>query len=64
MSVGSEGLKRSDYRDPLLVLIAREDRTCTGCAHVGCVLGVLYCSRHSGRYGRRCSDYREVVHGR
>jgi hypothetical protein len=52
------------YRDPLEVLIAKESRTCKGCAHEVCAefrIGgqkrvYKSCSK-SRKHGRRCRQY-------
>jgi hypothetical protein len=54
--------RRSEYRDPLLILLERESRTCRGCVHKTRIWGVNFCElpeRHGSKADRRCNKYQE-----
>ncbi|MFC6520117.1 hypothetical protein ACFQAT_10385 [Undibacterium arcticum] len=51
-------MRRGDYRDPLVILIERESRTCKGCAFAKVAWDRQFCSK--GRsFGKRCKNYVE-----
>lgn len=55
-------LPAHQYRDPLLVVIAEESRTCKGCVHKEMILGVTFCNKKPETPGhklKRCKFYRE-----
>ncbi len=52
-------LPKRQYRDPLEVLIRKEEKSCKGCAHLELVLGKGYCAKKEKAAVRRCSDYKE-----
>ena len=55
-------MRRGDFRDPLLVLIERENGTCKGCANTLIVFDKKICAKSiTGKYGRRCSAYAEAA---
>lgn len=52
------------FRNPLDILIAKEARSCKGCAHKTSLWGVAYCLRNPQKSGdklRRCKKYQEVT---
>lgn len=57
-------LPSRDYRDPLTVLIERENGTCKGCAHVETVRvfgeDALICHKHR-KPVKRCKHYEETT---
>lgn len=55
-------LFKTDFRDPLQVLMAREASTCKGCAHIDVTLGRQFCTK--GRdMKRKCKSYVErIIH--
>ena len=54
-------MRRGDYgRDPLTILIERENGTCKGCRHELIVFDRKVCAKSiTGKYGRRCGAYAE-----
>lgn len=55
----SDVLERGMYRDPLLVLLAEEDKTCAGCKYQREALDTEYCGLGK-RYGWKCKSYDEI----
>ena len=55
-------MRRGDYRDPLQILIERENQTCKGCRHIGWVeIGekrVTVCNIRNKFDNRKCTAYR------
>ena len=56
-------MRRGDYRDPLQILIERENSTCKGCKHIGWVeIGekrVTICNIRSHFNNRKCTAYKD-----
>lgn len=57
-----------EYRDPLEVLIRKEEKTCKGCCHESTYSGfgttITVCMKPDNvgrrrKHGTRCKDYRE-----
>lgn len=53
-------LRKGQYRDPLEVLIEKEERTCKGCVHKREVWGSGYCAKKDKAAARHCKDYKEA----
>jgi hypothetical protein len=52
-------LTKGQYRDPLEILIRKEEKSCKGCAHVTEVLGKDYCAKKDKAAVKRCRDYKD-----
>ena len=52
--------RRSDTRDPLVILLEREARTCKGCIHHDFVWQQPWCLKQQKPAKCKCSRYREV----
>lgn len=56
-------MRQGDYgRDPLIILMERENGTCKGCRHELIVFDRKVCAKSiTGKHGRRCSAYQETT---
>lgn len=55
-------LPASHYRDPQLIVIAQESKTCKGCVHKESYFGVTFCNKKPETPShklKRCIQYRE-----
>lgn len=51
-------MRQGDYRDPLEILIKREEYTCKGCKHEAVVFDRKYCAKDK-KFGKKCKLYEE-----
>jgi hypothetical protein len=51
--------RQGDFRDPLIILLERERRTCKGCIHRSIAWSVEACEhpRRTGKAAKRCKFY-------
>lgn len=52
--------RRSDTRDPCIILMEKQERTCKGCKYRMTLWGVAVCSKKNSKAVRRCGQYKEV----
>lgn len=64
----SDDLRKHEFRDPLQVLLRREERSCKGCRHEfkAAVFGktIVVCTKLDAKgkrrnHGQRCTAYKE-----